>query len=202
MVITLLEGDEDLWISDVCSPKEMTGELSTGEVGGKRGGWGWPKPSLAWRYFGYCVLFLDFFCHHAGDRITTIKEDVQKSGVSRRHSGCVSVGESRMDVQGGLEQGEPLGNHLGKTAKNPLDLSTAQKQHEEVRSKEVCQKRRQNPRGKCGGNHKMNSRLFSCRRTQSVRRLYKCSNCTESFKWKSSLTYDEHIHTRERSFKF
>lgn len=175
-------------------------------LGGKREGWGWPKLFLSGQYFGYCMLFLAFFCHPAADVTTAMKEDVQKSKVSERQSSCVSEGESRRDVQGALEQGEhfkkPLGNHTGRTARNPLDLSTAQKQHEEVRSKEVCQKRRQNPRGKCGGNHKMNSRLFSCRRTQSVRRLYKCSNCTESFKWKSSLTYDEHIHTRERSFKF
>jgi len=118
---------------------------------------------------------------------------------------CLS-GENQKGCPKGSEAREALQEATGKPSRRergtPWSAAQAKSLLKTLRSKEACQKRRQNPRGKCGGNHKMNSRLFSCRRTQSVRRLYKCSNCTESFKWKSSLTYDEHIHTRERSFKF
>ncbi|POI19117.1 hypothetical protein CIB84_017139, partial [Bambusicola thoracicus] len=136
-----------------------------------------------------------------GDRITTIKEDVQKSGVSRRHSGCVSLGESRMDVRGGLEQGEhfkkPLESHPGKTARNPLDLSTAQKQHEEARSKkeeEKCQKRRQNPCDECGKNSERCSVGFKHQCTHSKETLYKCPDCAKCFKC------HQRIHTGERPY--
>ena len=39
---------------------------------------------------------------------------------------------------------KPLGNHLGEGERNSLDCSTGQKQHEDPRSKEVCQEKSQN----------------------------------------------------------
>lgn len=81
------------------------------------------------------MLLLYFLCHPAGAEITNIKADLQKSGVAGRQSSRVSVGRIRRDVQGCLEEGEhfkkPLGSHLGRRLRNPLDFSTGQKQTEE-----------------------------------------------------------------------
>jgi len=126
MVISLLDGGEYLWIPDAHSSVALRGDLPPCEVvEGKRclG----PAKATSVQYFEHSMLFIDFLCLPAGDGITNIKENPQKSGVAQ--SLCrVSVVKTRRDVHGDLEQGEhfkePLGNHPGERVRNTLDSST------------------------------------------------------------------------------
>ena len=128
-MISLLDGGEYLWIPDAHSSVALRGDLPPCEVvEGKRclG----PAKATSVQYFEHSMLFIDFLCLPAGDGITNIKENPQKSGVAQ--SLCrVSVVKTRRDVHGDLEQGEhfkePLGNHPGERVRNTLDSSTVRK---------------------------------------------------------------------------
>ena len=71
--------------------------------------------------------------------------------MAEKQWGSACVEEIGRDVHVGFEQAErfekPLGGHVGKRARNPVDFSVGQKQHEDPRSKEVCQEKSQNPCG-------------------------------------------------------
>lgn len=140
----------------------MTGDLRPGEAVEGRRRLGSAK-AISVQYFEHSMLFLDFLRRPAGDGPTAIKENLQKSGVAQRQWGRASVGTTRRDVQGGLVQGEhfkkPLGNHPGERARGPLDCSTGQKQHEDPRSKEACQKKSQNSCDECGENSNLVNHL-------------------------------------------
>ncbi|XP_021238769.1 zinc finger protein 34-like isoform X2 [Numida meleagris] len=140
-----------------------------------------------------------------GDGITNIKEEQQNSGVAEGQWGSASVEEIRRDVHVGLEQGEhlkkPLGKHLGKTARNLLDLSVGQKQTEDPRSKDVCQKKKQILCTECGKSFKTYSNLVNHQRVHSQKSLFKCSDCGKSYKWRSELIKHQRIHTGERPYK-
>lgn len=57
MEISLLEGRDEPWIPGAHTLEDMAGELSAGEEGVERGGWGWQKPSLTGKYFGTMWYF-------------------------------------------------------------------------------------------------------------------------------------------------
>ncbi|XP_021238675.1 zinc finger protein 707-like [Numida meleagris] len=50
VVISLLEGGDESWIPDVCSPEESSAQVS---CGGKGGGWGWRTP--LWDQLGHVL---------------------------------------------------------------------------------------------------------------------------------------------------
>ena len=156
-----------------------------------RGRLGLEESSLSVFYSGHRVLFLDFFCRPGGDGITDIKEDLQESGVAEKQWGSACVEEIGRDVHVGFEQAErfeePLGGHVGKRARNPVDFSVGQKQPEDHGSKNACQKKKQNPCTECGKSFKRYSKLVNHQCLLSEGRLYKCSDCRKSFKWRSQL---------------
>ena len=203
MLISLLEGREEPWIPDVRSPEAVPGDLSPGEVVEGRRRLGLEEPSLSVFCFGHCVLFLDFLFHPAGTRITDILEDLHQSGVAERRLGSVCVEEMRRDVRGGLEQGQ--GEHtkkpLGKIGRCPLDYNTGQKGPEEPRSKDVCQKKKQNPCTECGNSFEKDSCIVNHQCRRSAVSPYKCSECGKSFKSRSHLTCHQRFHTGERPYK-
>ncbi|XP_052561317.1 zinc finger protein 485-like isoform X3 [Tympanuchus pallidicinctus] len=172
MVISLLEGGKEPWIPDVCSPEAVPGDLSP-----------------------------------AGTGITDMLEDLQESGVAERRWGGVCVEEIRRDVQGGLEQGqgeqimEPLGKGLGKTGRSPLDFNIGQREPEEPRSKNVSQKKRQNPCTECGNSFEKDSIVVNHQCMRSAMSANKCSDCGKSFKWRSLLIVHQRVHTGERPYK-
>uniref|UniRef100_A0A669R0U2 Uncharacterized protein n=1 Tax=Phasianus colchicus TaxID=9054 RepID=A0A669R0U2_PHACC len=206
MVISLLEGGEDPWIPDARSSGALLGDLSPGEVVEGRKRLGLEEPSLSWFYFGHCVLFLDFLFHPAGTGITDILEDLHKSGEAERQWGSVCAKEIRRDVQGGLEQGQgehimkPLGKCLRKTSRSPLDFNIGRKEPEEPRSKELCQKKKQNPCTECGNCFKIHSSVVKHQGIRSAMSPYKCSDCGKNFKRRSQLT-SQRIHTGEKPYK-
>ncbi|XP_021238490.1 zinc finger protein 707 isoform X3 [Numida meleagris] len=144
------------------------------------------------------------FCP-AGGRITNRKEDLQKGGVAKRHWGSGSVEEMRRDVRWGLEQGEhlkkPLGNHPGKRVRNALGCSTGQEQLEDVRSKEECQKKRQNQCDESGKSFKRHSSRVNHERIRPGERLCKCCDCAKSFRRSSDLIVHQRMHRAENCFK-
>ena len=170
-----------------------------------RGRLGLEESSLSVFYSGHRVLFLDFFCRPGGDGITDIKEDLQESGVAEKQWGSACVEEIGRDVHVGFEQAErfeePLGGHVGKRARNPVDFSVGQKQPEDHGSKNACQKKKQNPCTECGKSFKRYSKLVNHQCLLSEGRLYKCSDCRKSFKWRSQLICHQSIHTGERPYK-
>ncbi|XP_021238767.1 zinc finger protein 75A-like isoform X2 [Numida meleagris] len=143
------------------------------------------------------------FCPGGG--ITNRKEDLQSSGVAERHWGSGSVEEIQRDVQGGLEQGEhlkkPLGNHPGKRVRNPLGCSTGQEQLEDLRSKEGCQKKRQNRCDEFGKSFKRYSSHVNHQSIQPGERLCKCCDCAKSFRRSSDLIVHQRMHRAENCFK-
>ncbi|XP_021238489.1 zinc finger protein 707 isoform X2 [Numida meleagris] len=143
------------------------------------------------------------FC--PGGRITNRKEDLQKGGVAKRHWGSGSVEEMRRDVRWGLEQGEhlkkPLGNHPGKRVRNALGCSTGQEQLEDVRSKEECQKKRQNQCDESGKSFKRHSSRVNHERIRPGERLCKCCDCAKSFRRSSDLIVHQRMHRAENCFK-
>uniref|UniRef100_A0A8C2TX14 C2H2-type domain-containing protein n=1 Tax=Coturnix japonica TaxID=93934 RepID=A0A8C2TX14_COTJA len=92
-------------------------------------------------------------------------------------------------------------NPPGEIVRISLDSRTGQKQTEDAGSKEMCQEKRQNPSAENEKILERNSSLVSHHCVYSVKRLYKCSDCTKSFKWKSHLTCHQRIHSEERPFK-
>ena len=156
-------------------------------------------------YLGHRVLFLDFFCRPGGDGITDIKEDLQESGVAEKQWGSACVEEIGRDVHVGFEQAErfeePLGGHVGKRARNPVDFSVGQKQPEDHGSKNVCQKEKQNPCTECGKSFEIDSSVIICQCIRSAMSLYKCSECGKSLTWKSNLTNHQRIHTGEGPYR-
>ncbi|XP_010726165.2 zinc finger protein 436-like, partial [Meleagris gallopavo] len=137
-----------------------------------------------------------------GTRITDILEDLHQSGVAEWRLGSVCVEEMRRDVRGGLEQGQ--GEHtkkpLGKIGRCPLDYKTGQKGPEEPRSKDVCQKKKQNPCTECGNSFEKDSCIVNHQCRRSAVSPYKCSECGKSFKKRSQLAYHQRIHTGERPY--
>ncbi|XP_052561108.1 zinc finger protein 501-like isoform X2 [Tympanuchus pallidicinctus] len=173
VLISLLEGGEEPWIPDVRSPEAVPGDLSP-----------------------------------AGTGVTDLLEDLQESGVAKRRWGGVCVEEIRRDVQGGLEQGQaehittmPLGKCLQEKGRSPLDVNIGQKDRGDPRSKDVCQKEKQNPCTECGNSFEKDSSIVNHQCVRSAMSAYKCSECGKSFKKRSQLTYHQRIHTGERPYK-
>ena len=150
-------------------------------------------------YLGHRVLFLDFFCRPGGDGITDIKEDLQESGVAEKQWGSACVEEIGRDVHVGFEQAErfekPLGGHVGKRARNPVDFSVGQKQPEDHGSKNACQKKKQNPCTECGKSLEIDSSVINHQCMHATKSLYKCSECGKSFKRRAKLKRLQCIHT-------
>ncbi|XP_048784791.1 zinc finger protein 34-like isoform X28 [Lagopus muta] len=173
VLISLLEGGEEPWISDVRSPEAVPGDLNP-----------------------------------AGTGVTDLLEDLQESGVAKRRWGGVCVEEIRRDVQGGVEQGQaehittmPLGKCLQEKGRSPLDSNIGQKEREEPRSKDVCQKEKQNPCTECGNSFEKDSSIVNHQCIRSAMSAYKCTDCGKSFKWRSQLTYHQRVHTGERPYE-
>ncbi|POI19441.1 hypothetical protein CIB84_016814, partial [Bambusicola thoracicus] len=141
----------------------------------------------------------------AGDGITTIKEDLQSSGMAQRQCVSISVGKTRKDVQGSTEQEEhvkkPLGNRPGKRARKCLDCSTGQKQCKDSMSKEVGHKKSQNP---CDGSECDKSYIKSCNLhihqwTHTSERPDKCPEGEKNFS--SERHSHQCTHSEDRPYK-
>ncbi|NXJ06061.1 ZN75A protein, partial [Odontophorus gujanensis] len=131
----------------------------------------------------------------AGGGITTIKGDLQSSGMAQGQCASVSVGKTRRNVQGGLEQGEHVKKPLGKRARKHLDCSTGQTQSKDSRSKEVCNKKSQNP---CDGSEKSCQSYSDPVNQQHIRtgdRHFKCLECDKSYMRSCNLRIHQCVHT-------
>ncbi|XP_052561334.1 zinc finger protein 664-like isoform X1 [Tympanuchus pallidicinctus] len=140
-----------------------------------------------------------------GAVITDFKEDLPKTSVAERQYSSASVRKARKHAQSGLEQGDhfkkPLGKHSGRRARNHLSFSTSQKEPEDPKCKQVCQKKKQKYCTESVKSFKSCSEFVNHQCVNSEKQLYKCSDCGKSFKWRANLTRHKSIHMEERPYK-
>uniref|UniRef100_A0A8V0X8G5 C2H2-type domain-containing protein n=1 Tax=Gallus gallus TaxID=9031 RepID=A0A8V0X8G5_CHICK len=171
-LISLLEGGEDPWIPDVCSPEAVPGDLSPAGTGITDILEDVQESGVAERRWGSAC-------------VGEIRRDVP---------GGLEQGQ-------GEHIKKALGKHLEEKGRSPLHFNIGEKQDVEPRSKDVCQMKKQNPCTECGKSVEINSSVINHQCMHTTKSLYKCSECGKSFKRRAKLKRLQCIHTGWRPYR-